>query len=134
MPAQLVEDDRIVLQLGGVFGAVSMPAVLGHKVVASLQIRRMSAPALAHPGGQRWTLLSGPSTVTLEDLATLVPLGVSVVSDAAVVVLPSPETEALGLWHWIEQPSRADLAPQAALLATTRAMAVPAPRARPERP
>ncbi|WP_410575653.1 hypothetical protein [Amycolatopsis sp. cmx-4-61] len=134
MPARLVDGDRIVLQLGGVFGAVTMPAGLGRKVVASLRVRAMPAPALAHPGGQRWTLLSGPGTVTLEDLAALVPLGVSVVGETAVVVLPSPETEALGLWHWVQQPTPADLPPQAALLTTTRAMAVPTSRTRSAQP
>jgi hypothetical protein len=134
LPAQLVEDDRIVLQLGGVFGAVTMPVGLGRKVIASLQGRAMPAPALAHPGGQRWTLLSGPGTVTLEEVAALVPLGVSVVGETAVVVLPSPETEALDLWHWVQQPSQADLPPQAALLATTRAMAGPTSRTRSAQP
>ncbi len=134
LPARLVDGDRIVLQLGGVFGAVTMPAGLGRKVVASLRVRAMPAPALAHPGGQRWTLLSGPGTVTLEDLAALVPLGVSVVGETAVVVLPSPETEALGLWHWVQQPTPADLPPQAALLTTTRAMAVPTSRTRSAQP
>ncbi|EHR52378.1 hypothetical protein SacmaDRAFT_4185 [Saccharomonospora marina XMU15] len=134
LPAQLVEGNRIALRLGGLLGAVTMPAALGRKVAPSLRVRAMPAPALAHPGGERWTFLSGPGSATLEHVAALVPLGVSVVGDNALVVLPSPETEALDLWRWVDWPTRADLPAQAALLATTRALAISVPAVRSGKP
>ncbi|WP_133116441.1 hypothetical protein [Amycolatopsis antarctica] len=134
LPAQLVDGNRIALRLGGLLGAVTMPAALGRKVAPSLRVRAMPAPALAHPGGERWTFLSGPGSATLEHMAALVPMGVSVVGDNALVVLPSPETEALDLWRWVDWPTRADLPAQAALLATTRALAASVPAARSEKP
>ncbi|QFU86701.1 hypothetical protein YIM_07450 [Amycolatopsis sp. YIM 10] len=134
LPAQLVDSNRIALRLGGLLGAVTMPAELGRKVAPSMRVRAMPAPALAHPGGERWTFLSGPGSATLEHVAALVPLGVSVVGDNALVVLPSPETEALDLWHWVDWPTRANLPAQAALLATTRALAMSVPTVRSETP
>jgi hypothetical protein len=119
---------QIVLCVGGLLGAVTMPAAPGAKVAPSMAVRAMPAPAICHPGGDSWTFLTGPGhTVTTDHAAALLRLRVSVVGAGAQVVLPSPESECLGLWRWIRWPSRADLPPQGALLATTQAMAPTAP-------
>ncbi|TKG58461.1 MULTISPECIES: hypothetical protein [Pseudonocardiaceae] len=134
LPAQLVDGNRIVLRLGGLLGGVTMPAALGRKVAPSLRVRAMPAPAIVHPGGERWTFLSGPGSATLEHVAALVLMGISVIGDNALVVLPSPETETLNLWRWIDWPTRADLPAQAPLLATTCALAASVPHTRQEKP
>jgi hypothetical protein len=92
-----------------------------------MTVRAMPAPVICHPCGDRWTFLTGPGhTVTTDRTAALLRMRVSVVGAGAQVVLPSPESECLG--RWICWPSRADLPPQSALLATTQAMAPAAPR------
>jgi hypothetical protein len=124
LPVELVDRDRIALRVGGLVGAVTMPAALGRKIAPSLRVRAMSAPVIAHPGDNRWTVLSGPGhTVPADHATVLLRLGVSVVGESAQVVVPSPQSECLGLWRWIHWPARTDLPALGALLATTLAMA-----------
>ncbi|MET7991760.1 hypothetical protein ABZU76_12695 [Amycolatopsis sp. NPDC005232] len=124
LPVRLVEDNRIVLRLGGALGAVTMPAELGDDVGRSLLLRSAAAPAIVHPGGKRWTFLTGPGSATLDHVQALVPLGLSVVGDGAWVVLPSPETEALGMWVWARGSAWTEPPAQATVLATACALAV----------
>ena len=74
-----------------------------------------------------------PATVDPASGRILLPIGglvravTSVAHPGDDVVLPSPEDERLGLWHWICSPEAGrDFPPQSAVIATTRAMATTA--------
>ncbi|MGB3441116.1 MAG: hypothetical protein WBA97_20395 [Actinophytocola sp.] len=116
---------RILMPVGGLIGAVTMPLDLGRRVQAGLQIRMLAGPVIERAQTQRWTFITGPRH-TLSDVvhAELLRLGASVVPEGDNIVLPSPEDEQLGLWRW-ERALKAlsDFPPQSAVIATTRAMA-----------
>lgn len=115
---------RILLPIGGLIGAVTMPQELGHRVLAGLQVRMLAGPVVEHPHGQRWTFLTGPGHTLAEPVnADLLRLRASVAGPGDDVVLPSPDDEHLGLWHWVRRPeTQSDFPPQSAVIATTRAM------------
>ncbi|MEU8632591.1 hypothetical protein AB0C38_10510 [Amycolatopsis sp. NPDC048633] len=122
LPARVVHGSRIVVRLDGLVGAVTMPADLAHRVAVALRLQSLPAPAVAHPGGKRWTFLTGPGSVGPDNARNLLPIGVNVVGDEASVVLPSPETELLGLWRWTDRSVPLELPAQAVLLASARAL------------
>ncbi len=115
---------RILLPIGGLIGAVTMPSELGRHVLAGLRVRMLTGPVLEHPHAQRWTFLTGPGHTPTETVNTdLLRLRTSVAHPGDNVVLPSPDDEHLGLWHWIRSPeTRSDLPPQSAVISTTSAM------------
>jgi len=118
---------RILLPVGGLVGAITMPLELGRRVLAGLTIRMLAGPVVDRPSTQRWTFITGPGH-KLDDgvLADLLRLGASMAPEGDIVVLPSPDDERLGLWRWERVPAQSqDFPPQSAVIATTRAMATP---------
>jgi hypothetical protein len=116
---------RILLPVGGLVGAVSMPSELGCRVLAGLRIRMLAGPVVERPPTQRWTFITGPGH-TLEEVvfADLLRLGASVAPQGDHIVLPAPEDERLQLWRWsCALEASSDFPPQSAVIATTRAMA-----------
>ncbi len=120
---------RILLPIGGLIGAITMPTALGHRVLAGLRVRMLTGPVIAHPHAQRWTFLIGPGHTLTETVhADLLQLQTSVAHPGDNVVLPSPDDEHLGRWHWIVSlDTLNDFPPQSAVIATTTAMATTAP-------
>ncbi|MGI9004459.1 MAG: hypothetical protein ACR2GH_22880 [Pseudonocardia sp.] len=120
---------RILLPIGGLIGAVTMPHELGRRVLAGLRVRMLAGPVVEHPHSQRWTFLTGPGHTLAEPVnADLLRLRVSVAGPGNDVVLPCPDDEQLGLWHWVSYPeSLSDFPAQSAVLATTRAMSTSTP-------
>lgn len=118
---------RILLPIGGLVGAVSMPQELGRCVLAGLRIRMLAGPVVDRPPTQRWTFLTGPGHPVDEAVAAdLLRLGASVAPQGDSIVLPSPDDERLLLWRWECAPKASrDLPPQSAVIATTRAMGAP---------
>lgn len=116
---------RILMPVGGLVGAITMPLQLGRRVQAGLQIRMLAGPVIELSQTQRWTLLTGPGH-TLTDVvhAELLRLGASIAPEGDNIVLPSPDDERLELWRWERAPKALmDFPPQSAVIATTRAMA-----------
>jgi hypothetical protein len=116
---------RILMPVGGLVGAITMPLELGQRVQAGLRIRMLAGPVIERAQTQRWTFITGPGH-TLDDAvhAEILRLGASVAPEGDNIVLPSPEDEHLGLWCWECVPKALkDFPPQSAVIATTRAMA-----------
>ena len=116
---------RILLPVGGLIGAITMPLELGRRVQAGLKIRMLAGPVIERAQTQRWTFITGPGH-TLDDAvhAEVLRLGASVAPEGDNIVLPSPDDERLGLWCWECAPKALkDFPPQSAVIATTRAMA-----------
>ncbi len=119
---------RILLPIGGLIGAITMPAELGRRVLAGLRVRMLTGPVVEHPQAQRWTFITGPGHTLAESVhAELLRLRASVAHPGDDVVLPSPDDERLGLWHWICSPDASDFPPQSAVIATTKAMSTTSP-------
>lgn len=106
-----------------------MATALGHRVLAGLRVRRLVGPVVAHPHAHRWTFITGPGHTLDESVhADLLQLQTFVAHPGDDVVLPSPEDEYLGRWHWVCSPDTlSDLPPQSAVSATTKAMAATTP-------
>ncbi|OLZ45974.1 hypothetical protein BS330_38790 [Amycolatopsis keratiniphila subsp. nogabecina] len=121
---------RIVLPVGGLVGAVSMPRDLGRRVLAGLRVRMLGGPVIERPRTERWTFITGPGHKPNEAVfADLLRFGASVAPLGDHVVLPSPDDERLDLWRWECKPTaRGDFPPQSAVIATTRAMTASAAR------
>ncbi|WP_173130378.1 hypothetical protein [Kibdelosporangium persicum] len=118
---------RILLPVGGLVGAITMPGELGRRVLAGLQIRMLAGPVVERLHTYRWTFITGPGH-TLDEVASveLLRLGASVALHGNHIILPSPEDEQAGLWRWEREPeASSDFPPQSAVIATTRAMASP---------
>lgn len=116
---------RILMPVGGLIGAITMPLELGRRVQAGLKIRMLAGPVIERAQTQRWTFITGPGH-TLDDAvhAEVLRLGASVAPEGDNIVLPSPDDERLGLWCWECAPKALkDFPPQSAVIATTRAMA-----------
>ncbi|MEC3978904.1 hypothetical protein [Amycolatopsis sp. H20-H5] len=118
---------RILLPVGGLVGAITMPVELGRRVLAGLRVRMLAGPVVDRPQTQRWTFITGPGHKLDETVfADLLRLGASVAPTGDNVVLPSPSDERLGLWRWERVPEQLhDFPPQSAVIATTRVMATP---------
>jgi hypothetical protein len=116
---------RILMPVGGLIGAITMPIELGRRVQAGLRVRMLAGPVIERAQTQRWTFITGPGH-TLDDVvhAELLRLGASVAPEGDNIVLPSPDDERLGLWCWECAPkAQKDFPPRSAVIATTRAMA-----------
>ncbi len=115
---------QILLPIGGLIGAVTMPTELGRRVLAGLRVRMLAGPVVEHPNAHRWTFLTGPGHTLTETVnADLLKLRTSVAHPGDWVVLPSPDDEHRGLWHWIHSPEAlSDPPPQSTVISTTRAI------------
>ncbi|MEV6602785.1 hypothetical protein [Kutzneria sp. NPDC051319] len=116
-----VEPRRIVVPVGAVVDAVTMPSSLGEKVLAELDITMLAGPVTAGPGGAWWTFLSQPATAPRPEVpAELHAVKVRLTPRGAHAVLPTRDDNN-GPWRWIArpQPHRA-LPPWSAVIAVTR--------------
>ncbi|MFI5778405.1 hypothetical protein [Nocardia sp. NPDC051570] len=97
---------RIMLEVGPV-GAVTMPAVLGHRVRERLAAY---GPIIGHPRSARWTFLTGHVDESGQDMsvvAELIGLGAALALPGTRIVLPSPADERTGYRVWIDMPADA---------------------------
>lgn len=53
---------RLVVRVGAVMDAITMPAALGARVLAQLRVMMLAGPVIAGPGGTCWTFLTQPAT------------------------------------------------------------------------
>lgn len=113
----------LIVAIGQVLEAVSMPASLGAHVRAELGIAMLSGPVVADPDGKRWTFLTKPLDRLRPTIAAdLSHLQVDVAPHGSHVVVPTdPNTTSGPLWRWLEPPSPArSLPPAYAVIGVTR--------------
>jgi hypothetical protein len=96
----------LVVAVGPALTAVAMPADLGARVRAQLDISILSAPIVANPDGTRWTFLARPDlpvrSSVVEDLAAS---WVRVAPAGSYVVLPTTLGPSVGQTErWIDGP------------------------------
>jgi hypothetical protein len=113
---------RILLKIGRLIGAVTVPATIADKVLTRLDIALASGPVVVDSHENRWIFLTGSRrAVSGETAADLFRLGATVHSAGDDAVLPSPEDERLGLRRWQRQPVVGrDLPQQSLVIATIR--------------
>lgn len=113
----------LIVAIGNVLDAVSMPADLGAQVRAELGIALLSGPVVAAPDGRRWTFLTKPLDRLRPTIAAdLSHLRVDVAPHGGHAVLPTdPSTVSGQLWRWVEPPSPGRALPPAyAVIGVTR--------------
>lgn len=112
---------RLVVAVGRVLDAVTMPATLGRSVLTELQLTMLAGPVIAGPGGAWWTLLTESATVLRPDLpAELHAHKVYLAPSGTHVIIPLL-VDGEGSSRWIEQPrSRYPLPPWSVVIAATR--------------
>ncbi len=110
---------RIMLEVGPV-GAVTMPAVLGHRVRERLPDL---GPIVGHPRSSRWTFLTGHVDESGQDMSVvgeLIHLGAALALPGTRIVLPSPADERTGYRVWIDAPAGDYRPDYGAVLTVTR--------------
>lgn len=112
----------LVVRVGGVFDAVSLPSALGAAVVAELGISLLGAPVLVDQDTQRWTLCTAPAAVAVPRVPSdLVGAGTRAVPRGEVLVVPVPTG---GRWdgprRWLSPPARGGLPPWTAVVGIAR--------------
>lgn len=125
-----VEKRRLIVAVGGVLDAVSMPAVLGQKVLAQLRVMMLAGPVIAGPAGQSWTFLTQPATAPGAAQRTdLRRLKVQLTPTGAHTVIPIVlDTTDTGSWSWVQPPqSDYPLPPWPVVIGTTRRVAARRP-------
>jgi hypothetical protein len=130
LPATVDDAARhIVLEVGQQFGAVTMPADLGERVLRQLTQSGLVTPVVHHPRARRWTFITGPSCsagVSTSVAAELFRLYTTVACTGSHVVLPSAEDERTGYRIWVQTPDHLDaVVPMAAVVEAARLSAVP---------
>ncbi len=117
---------QIVMRVGGVAGAVTMPVRIGREVLAALRIRMLAGPVVEHPQGLRWTFITGPSHWIGDGArADLTRAGASIANPGNIVVLPTFDERVGGDWRWVRRPAASwDFPPQSAVISTVRALTV----------
>jgi hypothetical protein len=116
----------LIVAIGPVVEAVTMPAALGARVRAELGIAMLSGPVATDPDGDRWTFLTKPLEHLRPNItADLSHLRVVVAPHGSHVTIPTgPDVSAGQAWRWIERPSPAKpLPPAYAVIAVTRRLA-----------
>ena len=116
----------LIVAIGQVVEAVTMPAELGSRVRAELGIAMLSGPVAADPDGGRWTFLTKPLDHLRPNItADLSHLRVVVAPHGSHVAIPTgPEVSVGKVWRWVERPSPAkSLPPAYAVIAVTRRLA-----------
>ena len=96
---------HIVLEIGNQFGAVTMPADLGERVLRQFTQSGLVTPVVHHPRARRWTFVTGPAQdagVTASVAAELFRLYTTVACTGSQVVLPSAEDERTGYRIWVQ--------------------------------
>lgn len=113
----------LIVAIGQVLDAVTMPAGLAAQVRAELGIAMLSGPIATDPDGKRWTFLTKPlDRLRPNTAADLSHLRVDVAPHGSHVVLPTDPNLTTGQqWRWIEPPSPAKpLPPAYAVIGVTR--------------
>jgi len=113
----------LIVAIGQVLDAVTMPASLGARVHAELGIAMLSAPVVTEPEGKRWTFLTKPLDRLRPNIAAdLSHLRVDVAPHGAHIVIPTePQTTSGQEWRWIDPPSPTRTLPPAyAVIGVTR--------------
>jgi hypothetical protein len=118
---------RIVVPVGEVLDAITMPSTLGLKVLEELNIAMMTGPVTSGPQGTWWTFLTQPATGARREVTTeLHALKVHITPPGAHVVLPTRPDNDDG-WQWITPPQHHRTLPLwSAVVAVTRRMAADA--------
>jgi hypothetical protein len=120
-----VEARRLVLLAGNQIDAITMPAVLGARVLIELRTAVLAGPVLAGPDQRRWTFLTQPTKTPCPPIpADLRPRSVHPTAPGEHIVLPSAEpaeSAELDSWSWVVSPgSHPVLPPWPAVIATAR--------------
>jgi hypothetical protein len=113
----------LIVAIGQVLDAVTMPSTLGAQVRAELGIAMLSGPIVADPDGTRWAFLTKPlDRLRPATAADLSHERVEVVPHGGYVVLPTaPQTRTGSRWRWVEPPSLGRALPPAyAVIGLTR--------------
>jgi hypothetical protein len=121
-----IEVGRRVLAapVGGVLDALTMPATLGAKVLAELQLMMRVGPVLATPDNAFWTFFTQPVTGPRRDVpAKLRDLQIHPILPGTHVVIPT-HTESDSALRWIKQPQpHRPLPPWSVVIGITRRVA-----------
>jgi len=118
----LGNSDRIVLPIGVDVGAFVMSKDTGSRVLTSLRAARRPVPVIEHPRSGRWTFLCGLVHLRSDAMEELDRLGVTVVEDGHMVVLPSPFDEFSAFRLWVQHPGEyRPLPPMSLVLGSIRA-------------
>jgi hypothetical protein len=119
-----IEPRRVVVPVGEVLDAVTMPAALGEQVLAELHIAMMAGPVIAGPNGTWWTFLTQPATASRPEIAAeLHAVKVCLTPRGAHAILPTADDNN-GAWRWIAPPQHSStLPPWSAVIAVTRRVA-----------
>jgi hypothetical protein len=112
---------RILLNVSGLVGAVTVPATTAAKVLKRLDMAMSSGPVV-DSGNKGWIFLtSSPRSLNDDTVVDLLRLSVTVHNVGERLTLPSPEEERLGLREWHRKPVvDRDLPPQSLVVAMTR--------------
>jgi hypothetical protein len=113
----------LVVATGKELVAVAMPAALGARVRAQLEISILSAPILANPDDTRWTFLARPIGPVRPSVAQdLAAADVAVAPPGSYVIVPTElSSTAEPVEHWIQRPQpRQALPPLHAVIALVR--------------
>ncbi|MCX4091245.1 hypothetical protein [Nocardia sp. alder85J] len=126
LPASIDPGSRhILLDVGGPYGAITMPADLGERVRDKLSQADLTGPVIHHPRARRWTFITSacrPDTLTKSVSAELFRLYATVACAGSQVVLPSADDERTGYRTWVQTPGNADrVPPLVAVIEATRA-------------
>ena len=120
---------HIVLDIGSRFGAVTMPADIGERVLRQLTQSGVVTPVVHHPRARRWTFVTGPShsaEITTSVAAELFRLYTTVACTGSHIVLPSAEDERTGYRIWVQAPDHVDaVVPMAAVVEAVRLSSAP---------
>lgn len=116
-----VKSRRLVVTVGEMLDAVTMPTLLGQKVLAELQITMLAGPVIAAAGGAWWTFLTAPAAVSRQGIpAELRARKVHLTPDGAQVIIPNQiDSEATPRWVVSPRP----LPPWSAVIGATRRVA-----------
>jgi hypothetical protein len=111
---------QLVVALGQVLDAITMPAPLAAQVHGQLSIAMLSGPVIAHPDGGHWTFLTQGATAMPEDIVDgLEEHDVRHAATGAYTVIPTECGN--GEWRWISEPRPHQMLPSAyAVVATAR--------------
>ncbi|MQY29090.1 hypothetical protein NRB56_46790 [Nocardia sp. RB56] len=126
LPASIDAGSRhILLDVGGPYGAITMPAELGERVQDRLARADLTGPVIHHPRARRWTFITSacrPDVLTASVSAELFRLYATVACAGSQVVLPSADDERTGYRTWVQAPGNADrVPPLAVVIEATRA-------------
>jgi hypothetical protein len=111
---------QLVVALGQVLDAITMPAALAAQVQGQLGIAMLSGPVIAHPDNGRWTFLTqGVATMTGDIVDGLGEHDVRHAAAGAYTVIPTECGD--GGWRWMNEPRPHHMLPSAyAVIATAR--------------